>query len=113
MPSLNEMIQTLKIDSGHPKTVICVQKPYMERRTFATGKIWWPETEILVTSPLLSIDDMHDKDHCINELCGDLQRIKIYPEKGFQIYQDVPEDVWKSWEILTGKYGFTNHLIST
>ena len=54
-----------------------------------------------------------NKDHCINELCGDLQRIKIYPEKGFQIYQDVPENVWKSWEILTEKYGFTNHLIST
>ena len=67
MPCRNDMIQTLKIDSGHPKTVICVQKPYMERRTFATGKIWWPETEILVTSPLLSIDDMHDKGHLNSE----------------------------------------------
>ena len=33
-------------------------------------------------------------------MVGDLQRIKIYPEKGFQIEQHIPEDVWKAFEFL-------------
>ena len=109
---VQKLLETKGIGKSQLKTVICVQKPYMERRTFATGKIWWPDIEILVTSPPLSIEDMKHKDHCINELCGDLQRIKVYPEKGFQIHQDIPDQVWKCWEILTEKYGHTSHLLS-
>jgi len=34
-----------------PKKFILVQKPYMERRSFATFRKLWPEKEVLVTSP--------------------------------------------------------------
>ena len=37
--------------------VIAVQKPYMERRTFATIRKQWPALEVQVTSPQLSFDD--------------------------------------------------------
>jgi hypothetical protein len=43
-------------------------------------------------------------------MLGDLQRIKLYPEKGFQIYQEIPEDIWESYEKLT-KSGYDTHLI--
>jgi len=43
-------------------------------------------------------------------MIGDLQRIKLYPEKGFQIYQEIPGDVWQAYEQLV-KLGFDKHLI--
>lgn len=68
-------------------TFILVQKPYMERRTFATFKQVWPEKEFRVTSPQISYEeypnDEISQDEMINIMVGDLQRIKIYPEKGF------------------------------
>jgi hypothetical protein len=46
----------------------------------------------------------------INIMVGDLQRIKIYPEKGFQVYQEIPEEVWDAYERLV-ILGFDKHLI--
>ena len=46
----------------------------------------------------------------INIMVGDLQRIRIYPEKGFQIYQEMPEEVWNAAEKLM-KAGFTDCLV--
>ncbi|MGH9457243.1 MAG: YdcF family protein, partial [Thermoanaerobaculia bacterium] len=37
--------------------LLVVQKPYMERRSWATFKKVWPEKEITVTSPQLSLDE--------------------------------------------------------
>jgi hypothetical protein len=42
-------------------------------------------------------------------MVGDLQRIKIYPEKGFQIPQEIPSDVWDAFEQLV-ELGFDKHL---
>jgi uncharacterized SAM-binding protein YcdF (DUF218 family) len=98
------------------ETVIAVQKPYMERRTYATGKVWWPDKEILVTSPQLSLDDYRggfetENDYWLHAMVGDLQRIKEYPAKGFQIEQEIPENVWGAYEFLVGE-GYTKTLIS-
>ncbi|HVQ32225.1 MAG TPA: YdcF family protein, partial [Vicinamibacteria bacterium] len=40
-----------------PTRAIAVQKPYMERRTYATFKQRWPELDVIVTSPQVSFDD--------------------------------------------------------
>jgi len=40
-----------------PRTFILVQKPYMERRSYATFKKLWPEKEAIVTSPRVSFDE--------------------------------------------------------
>lgn len=42
---------------------------------------------------------------------GDLQRIREYPAKGFQIAQEIPESVWQSFIKLTTVGGFNNHLL--
>jgi len=93
---------------------IVVQKPYMERRSYATFKKVWPEKRIIVTSPLISFDDYPNeqisKEHIINVMVGDLQRIKEYPAKGFQIHQDIPDKVWSAYEELV-RFGFNKHLI--
>ncbi len=83
---------------------IVVQKPYMERRSMATFKKHWPEKELMVTSPQIPFEEYTTPDipidFLIEIMVGDLQRIKLYAEKGFQISQEVPEHVWKAYEQL-------------
>lgn len=103
-----------------PEKFILVQKPYMERRSFATFRKLWAEKEAFATSPQVSFEEYLEKhsnpelssDDVINIMVGDLQRIKLYPEKGFQIYQEIPDDVWQAYEELVGS-GYDKHLIST
>lgn len=96
------------------KKVIAVQKPYMERRTFATIQKQWPDVELLVTSPEISYEsytsDESLKKRFISLMVGDLQRIKEYPALGFQIPQDIPSDVWEAYEQLVA-LGYDEYLI--
>ncbi len=107
--------KTLLSEKGiHPKKVIAVQKPYMERRTYATSKIVWPEVDILVTSPQYTFEEYPTEgisvDKVIDIMVGDLQRIMVYPEKGFQIPQEISEAVHQAYEFLV-KAGYTGRLI--
>lgn len=45
-------------------------------------------------------------------MVGDLQRIKIYPSLGYQIYQEIPDQVWAAYEELVAR-GYTEHLIES
>lgn len=96
--------------------LILVQKPYMERRTYATFMKQWPgkQVAIQVTSPQISFEDYPSSDISMEEvvhiMIGDLQRIYLYPQKGFQIYQEIPAHVWDAYNRLIEK-GFTHHLI--
>jgi len=96
------------------QSFIVVQKPYMERRSYATFKQHWPDKKLIVTSPLLSFEEYPNNDisveKLINMMVGDLQRIKLYPEKGFQVYQEIPNDVWKAYKELV-TMGFDKQLI--
>jgi uncharacterized SAM-binding protein YcdF (DUF218 family) len=100
----------------HPHSLLLVQKPYMERRTFATFVKQWPEegVKIVVTSPVISYDEYFDrqnpKQDIIDVMVGDLQRISEYPKLGFQIEQEIPTEVWQAWEKLV-ELGYTKHLI--
>ena len=102
-----------------PQKFILVQKPYMERRSFATFKKLWPETEVVVNSPQVSFNEYLDhyasselsRDEVISIMVGDLQRIKLYPEKGFQIFQEIPHDVWAAYEELVQE-GYNQRLIT-
>jgi uncharacterized SAM-binding protein YcdF (DUF218 family) len=97
-----------------PRTFLLVQKPYMERRTFATFRQNWPEKELLVTSPQISFDEYPNTeipmDRVISIMVGDLQRIKFYPARGFQIYQEIPGEVWDACEALIAA-GYNKHLM--
>ena len=95
-------------------SILAVQKPYMERRCYATIKKHWPNRNLTVTSPPLSFEEYPNDDismdQLINLMTGDLQRILEYPAKGFQIFQSVPKKVFDSYEYLV-KAGFDGHLI--
>ena len=106
--------QLLQSKGLNPQTFILVQKPYMERRSYATFKKLWPYKKLLVTSPQISFKKYPTAaiplEKVINIMTGDLQRIQLYPEKGFQIHQDIPADVWDAYEKLIYA-GFNEHLI--
>lgn len=97
-----------------PQSFIVVQKPYMERRSLATFKKHWPDKKLMVTSPIISFEEYPipeiPMEKVINVMVGDLQRIKVYPEKGFQVYQPIPGNVWQAYEKLV-ELGFDQHLI--
>lgn len=103
-------------------TFVLVQKPYMERRTYATFMKQWPgidsdkggkRFEFTVTSPPLSFaeypNEHNPRDLAVNLMVGDLVRIQEYPAKGYQISQEIPEEVWEAGQRLIAA-GFTQHL---
>jgi uncharacterized SAM-binding protein YcdF (DUF218 family) len=111
--------RTLLAERGiDPRRFILVQKPYMERRSFATFRKVWPEKDVIVTSPRVSLDDylamythaaLSPQD-VVSIMVGDLQRVKLYPEMGFQIAQVIPPPVWAAFEALVAA-GYDTHLI--
>jgi uncharacterized SAM-binding protein YcdF (DUF218 family) len=114
-----EFTKKLLEDRGlDPEKFIVVQKPYMERRSYATFRKLWPEKELLVTSPQVSFQDYlaqyaHGSlspEDVISIMVGDLQKIKLYPARGFQIEQEIPSEVWTAYEKLANA-GFDRYLI--
>ena len=109
----------LKAKNLDPQKFILVQKPYMERRSFATFRKIWPEKDVLVTSPQVPFDEYLDSysakelsaDDVISIMVGDLQRIEIYAEEGFQIHQEIPDDVRSAYEELV-RAGYNQRLIA-
>jgi len=101
------------------RSFIVVQKPYMERRSYATFKQVWPEPEVRVTSPQVAMEDyLRGYSHgllsprdVVSIMVGDLQRIRVYAERGFQIPQHIPQDVWAAYEQLVG-LGFSERLVA-
>jgi len=111
-----QILATLHIDL---RKLIVVQKPYMERRAYATTRKFWPEVELRITSPQMTFAEYLAKysnheltpDDVVDIMVGDLQRLRLYPEKGFQIHQQIPNEVWAAYEELVSA-GYTKYLIS-
>ena len=73
---------------------------------------------MLVTSPQVSFAEYLENyvnselstDDVVSIMVGDLQRIKVYADKGFQIPQEIPDDVWSAYEELI-RAGYDRHLV--
>ncbi len=100
----------LKEKGLDPQSFIVVQKPYMERRSYATFKKHWPDKKLLVTSPQISFEEYPNEEipmeRVINIMVGDLQRIKLYPEKDSRCTRKFPEMFgrhlknWCLWDLI-------------
>jgi uncharacterized SAM-binding protein YcdF (DUF218 family) len=106
----------LLAEAGAPaERVIAVHKPYMERRTWATFKRAWPEPVLTVTSPPISFDDYPNaqisRAALIHLIVGDMQRILVYPDMGYQIAQETPPAVLAAYEALVAQ-GYTRELLA-
>jgi uncharacterized SAM-binding protein YcdF (DUF218 family) len=106
-----ELLETAGVNVS---SVLLVSKPYEQRRAYATARKLWPGVEIVCTSAPMEfpeyVDSIGDGQLVIDMLVGALQRLMIYPQQGFMIEQDVPEDVMAAYERLC-QAGFTSRLV--
>lgn len=76
---------------------LLVQKPYMERRAYATFTHVWPEKEYVVTSPRVSFEKytktIESTERLAHLLLENVERIKTYSRRGDIAPQEVPEQV--------------------
>lgn len=97
-----------------PASLILVQKPFMERRTYATFEKVWSGKRVCVTSPQIDFTEYPTAefplDRIIEIMVGDLHRIIEYPALGYQIPQLIPDDVLEAFHQLV-TYGYDGHLI--
>jgi uncharacterized SAM-binding protein YcdF (DUF218 family) len=95
-------------------SAIWVHKPYMERRVWATVGVVWPELQSIVSSPPFALMDYPTRDmpmgDVIQIMVGDFHRIMVYAEKGYQIAQEIPENVMFAFNYLVGRK-FGKHLV--
>jgi uncharacterized SAM-binding protein YcdF (DUF218 family) len=93
---------------------ILVSKPYMARRAVATAGKQWPDVRWHVSTPAVSLAEYTAQDsserRSIELMVGDLQRIKLYAERGFQTPMSIPSQVWEAYERLV-RFGFDRYVL--
>ena len=109
----------LKEKGYHFQNFILVQKPYMVRRTYATALVQFAENKFISTAKPDSYtqyiarcaENNISKERVISNMTGDLQRLKIYPEKGFLVSMEIPANVWDAYTKLI-EIGFDGRMTS-
>jgi uncharacterized SAM-binding protein YcdF (DUF218 family) len=97
-----------------PRNVVLAVKPFMQRRTWATMVVEWPEMPATLASPQMTLDEYFTDElapeKITNIMMGDLQRIWIYARRGWSAPQRIPEEVRIAYDRLVD-LGFTHHLL--
>jgi uncharacterized SAM-binding protein YcdF (DUF218 family) len=113
--NLRFSLQAIRDRNIDCNTLLVVTKPNMERRARATAIIHLPASiRVTVTSPPATFDEYCmrvDRLKLISLMVGDLQRIELYPSKGFQAPEVIPPNVDASYRRLVDA-GFTDHLVA-
>ncbi|TMQ91664.1 YdcF family protein [Actinomadura soli] len=90
---------------------ILVAKPYMTRRALATARRQWAGVSWAASAPELGFEAFaEDERQFIELMVGDLQRMVVYAERGFQVPMPVPAAVWAAYEELA-RLGYDRHVI--
>ena len=88
--------------------IIAVHKPYMEKRLWAAMQVYWPDVQAVYTSPQVSVEEhiAHaekigmTRRGVIETIVGDVQRMELYAEKGWQLPQEIPQEAWNAFHEL-------------
>lgn len=87
-----------------PTSFLLITKPYMERRALATFEKVWPGQRLTISSLPLTfqqyLNEEHTFERVVNAMVGYVHRMHDYPELGFQIPQEIPEEVWTACQQL-------------
>ncbi|KAI4873640.1 hypothetical protein NFI96_031471 [Prochilodus magdalenae] len=101
--------RTLRQHQIPVRKLILVQQPFMERRVKATFLQQWPgpleDTRCVVTSPLIDLSSYPNPavgtaQQLIGNMLGAVERIRDYPEKGFQVKQEIPPEALEAYHWL-------------
>ena len=97
--------------------IIAVHKPYMEKRLWAAMQVYWPEIKAVYTSPDVTVEEhiahaekigMTAKG-VIDTIVGDIQRMELYPQKGYQVPVEIPAGVRSALDELVRR-GYIGQL---
>lgn len=118
--SAENLLFTPKVLAEHgieAKKIIAVHKPYMERRLWAAMQVYWPQVQAVYTSPQVTLEEhiahaqavgMTEKG-VIETIVGDIQRMELYAEKGYQAPVEIPPEVREAYQKLAD-LGYTGQL---
>src|SRR5688572_17484665 len=94
--------------------VLFVTKPASVLRVILTAKSKWPDIAFHVSCPSIrfpyEVSNVVGVLGIIDEMVGDIQRIREYPKLGYQVPHELPANVVESWPYLL-QQGFTRHLL--
>ena len=97
-----------------PRDFLLIQNPTMTRRAYTTFAKEQPGVKVTCVSPDRTYDDYLasaiEGRPLIDDLVGNLQRILVYPDLGYQIAQEVPEPVLSAYRFLLSR-GFDRQLV--
>lgn len=97
------------------RKIIIVHKPYDEKRAYATFKNWMPEYEGIITSMNISCEDYNrnaiknNLPNWVDLMVGDVQRMRVFVKKGWQVETEVPDEIWAAYEELV-KRGYNKYI---
>ncbi len=95
------------------RRVILVAKPNMLLRAYATCLVRWPEVTAQRAAPRLRFPqdclEVRTAVELIDELVGDAERVRLYPERGWQAPVDIPAGVAAAVTTLIAR-GYRRHL---
>lgn len=108
---------TLRLLTEHgieARDFLLIQNPTMTRRACTTFAKEQPGVTFTCVSPDRTYDDYlataDGARSLIDDLVGNLQRILVYPDRGYQIAQDVPRPVLAAYRFLLSR-GFDRQLL--
>ena len=109
--------RVLKDRGIRAEKIIAVHKPYMERRLWAAMGVYWPDVHAVYTSPQVTLEEhiAHaaavgmTETGVIETIVGDIQRMELYAQKGYQLPVELPGEVWEAWHKLV-QMGYTGQL---
>ena len=97
--------------------IIAVHKPYMEKRLWAAMQVYWPDVQAIYTSPQVTVEEHIAHAEAIGmtakgvveTIVGDVQRMELYAQKGYQQAVEIPDEVRAAFDALV-KEGYTGQL---
>ena len=97
--------------------IIAVHKPYMEKRLWAAMQVYWPAVCAVYTSPQVTVEEHIAHAEAIGmtargvieTIVGDVQRMELYAEKGYQAAVEIPDEVRAAFDALV-EQGYTSQL---
>ncbi|ALM53967.1 YdcF family protein [Halomonas huangheensis] len=96
------------------RRVTFVTKPNSIRRVQQTLPIQWPQVEVAVSAPDIQFPEQVSNQigvlGLVEEMVGDVHRLLVYPQLGYQTPVAVPDDVLQAWRALIDA-GFDRHLV--
>jgi uncharacterized SAM-binding protein YcdF (DUF218 family) len=106
--------ELLRQEGTAVKNIVVAVKPFMQRRTWATLAVEWPDVPATLASPAMTLDEYFTSDltpeKIIHIMMGDLQRLWLYGKRGWSAPQHVPDEVMQAYAHLKAN-GFTRHLL--